>query len=146
MRVEELRGIFAIGAIASIAAFKTEIQTFSFFGVSAGGVLWTLAGFWTAYVLVMTTGVSQEIPHPISALFQALGHIFFAIGAIVTLGVFGYGFAIWLTFSASLDQRVQFAALFVVVAVWLLWPLQRSRKKQATPPPGAGICERHRRP
>jgi hypothetical protein len=87
-RLEELRGIFTIGAIAAIAAFKMELQSLQpILGVNVGLPLEMLAGFWSLYVLFMAISFSRDgdLPKVMIDGSATLGRALFSGGAGIWL-------------------------------------------------------------
>ncbi len=82
-RSEEVRGIFAIGAIAALVAVRAQLETATLFGFPILSLLDFLLAFWILYVVVMAIGLSEDIYGPVIAKFcRRLGKTFFATGTI----------------------------------------------------------------
>jgi hypothetical protein len=82
LRREEIRGIFAVGALASIYALRQRLDpAASFLDIKIGPLLDILLASWTSYVFLMAIGVSPDIfGKRISGFCQGLAHFLFLMG------------------------------------------------------------------
>jgi len=127
---EELRGLFAIGAIASLAAFKSEIEASPF---SVAVIM--LATFWSLYVFLMAVGISTDIL-PLSPTWRYItdgsievAHATFFLGMVLSLFVvalvlLGY---LYSTFTSGTSQdKIVVGSLVVIMSLPLVNHLRRS--------------------
>lgn len=124
-KVEELRGIFAIGGIAIIAAFKTEIQNLPYFGP----ILEVLAACWAAYVLIMAVGVSGDVLWPWFARQCAeLAHACFSVGVLISIVLLAIAGISWYG-SATANSR---SLLYVIVgSIAFIYAVDQIRKRKS---------------
>jgi hypothetical protein len=138
---EELRGILAIGAIASLVAVRGQLQSTTLLGFPILPLVDFLLGFWILYVLAMAIGVSGDIFGPtISDFCRSLGKLFFAAGiALITALVFTvilvYGIIWTLAGGIPTELTVLGIAIFAVALARYKTKQKLKRGRKAQKPP-----------
>jgi len=79
---EQIRGVFAIGTIASIVALRDRIDVgTSYFGIRIVPLLDILLGAWVFYVFLMAIGVSEDLfPKVFSRFCVGVARMMFFLG------------------------------------------------------------------
>ena len=133
LKREEIRGIFAIGALAAFYSIRSIIQEAGTIDVPNVGPISTelvhatinvLLFCWSSYIFLMTISISSDILSPTftSTFFSHMreyAYTFFKIGAVTSLFLFSLIF-LFLALQSIFLQRI--VLLFVLIyAISLIW-------------------------
>lgn len=134
---EQIRGIFAIGTVASIVALRDRVDpNTAYFNVRIVSLIDLLLFFWVAYIFLMALGVSEDIfGKRFSGLCVGLARFSFGIGIMLLLIILVPAFLAqaynWLL---SLPREVILVGILAIIYLLVKTGRKRQAKQQVSKP------------